>query len=291
MVSLPPAARAHEACGHYLDLGGRRVFVREEGDGPPILLLHGVPASSFLYRKMMATLAGSGFRAVAFDFPGLGLSDKPPGARYDWHALADSVEAVAEALGLNPVHLVVHDIGGPIGFEWAIHHPERMRSLTICNTMLDLPAFRRPFPMWLYVVPGLRRAVMATQNPLLLAPLMWRIGVKGPTSLPYGDVRAYLALLEHNGGARSFLDVMAGFDLSADHGRFLLEGLQALERPMQLVWGQHEIAIPVHQAEYIREHLPLERIHWVDGRHFIQEDAPHDVAAHIAGFARMVEDG
>lgn len=291
MAGLPVPAREHQAAGKTVEVRGQRIFIREEGDGPPVLLLHGVPSSSFLYRKMMTPLAGQGFRAVAFDFPGMGLSGKPAGAPYDWHTLAGWVDAVVEALGIAPVHLVAHDIGGPIGFEWAIKHGDKVRSLTIMNTILDVAVFKRPFPMWLYCVPVVRQIMMLTQNTVAFMPIMRKIGVKHRESVTFADVASYLALLAHDGGRQPFLDIMSGFDLSPAHGRFLLEGLKKLKAPMQLVWGEHEIAIPRHQVETIQQHLPLKEVHWVDARHFLQEDRPEDCARHVAAFCKAADGG
>ncbi|MFQ5458540.1 MAG: alpha/beta fold hydrolase, partial [Myxococcota bacterium] len=175
MARLPAPALEHEAAGRYIEIAGQRVFVRSEGTGPPVLLLHGVPASSFLYRKMIPLLAKRGLQAVSFDLPGLGLSDKPAGAPYDWHTLSGWIDGACDALALSPVHLVVHDICGPIGCEWAIRHPEKVKSITIMNTLLDVAVFSPPFPMWLYRVPVVRQIMMLTQNAVVFTPLMRRV--------------------------------------------------------------------------------------------------------------------
>ena len=113
----------HSAAGRRFDAGGVRSFVREQGDGPAVVLLHGVPASSFLYRKVIPRLADQGLRAIAFDFPGLGLADRPRDFDYSWSGLARWLGEAIDALGLDRCHLVVHDIGGPIGCEWAVAQP------------------------------------------------------------------------------------------------------------------------------------------------------------------------
>ena len=167
----PALVKEHEAAGRYLEVNGRKIFVREQGEGPAVLLVHGVPSSSFLYRKMLGPLAARGLRAISFDFLGIGLSDKPKGVPYDWHALAEWLKSIVEALELREVHLVIHDIGGPIGAEWAIDSPERVRSITILNTLLDVGGFSPPFPMWTYRVPGLRHVAFDTMHPSAMLPL------------------------------------------------------------------------------------------------------------------------
>ncbi|MEM9067304.1 MAG: alpha/beta fold hydrolase [Myxococcota bacterium] len=288
-MSTPPRVQAHEALGRYVEVDGHRIFVREEGSGAPVLLLHGVPSSSFLYRKVGPLIAARGFRAISFDFLGVGLSDKPADADYDWHALARFLGRLVEVLELPAVHLVVHDIAGPIGMEWAIQHPDRVRSITVMNTLLDVAVFRPPFPMWTFRVPALRQVAFATQHASFFLPLMRRIGVKHKERIDYDDVAAWIWLLKRAGGRTSFLQIMAGFDLSEAHGRFLRRGILGLQAPKQLVWGEGEIAIPEHQLNYIRSTFSFERELFVDGRHFPQEDVPKDVAAHIADFAASVD--
>ncbi len=279
--------RDHERAGRHVVAGGRRIFVREEGEGPPVLLVHGVPASSFLYRRMMAPLAKAGLRAVAFDLPGLGLSEKGTAAgAYDWHALSAAIEPLVDALGLRDLHLVIHDIGGPIGAEWAMTHPARVRSLTIMNTILDPGRFSPPFPMWLFRLPALRHLAIGTLTPFVFTRLMRVEGVYDRAAISAAVGEAYFELLVRDGGRRSFLDVMAGFDLTAAFGDRLRAGIAALGAPTQIVWGAHEIAIPVAQLDYVRATFPIEEEHLVPGRHFPQEDCAAQCARVIAAFAK-----
>src|SRR3954452_19300690 len=149
------AIEVHQAAGRRFQAGGVQSFVREQGRGTPVVLLHGVPTSSFLYRKVMAVLADQGLRAVAFDFAGLGLADRPEGFDYSWSGLARWMGDAIDALGIERCHLVVHDIGGPVGCEWAVREPERILSLTALNTDLAPATFRRPWTMRPFAVRGL----------------------------------------------------------------------------------------------------------------------------------------
>jgi pimeloyl-ACP methyl ester carboxylesterase len=123
----------HRAAGRHFQAGGLTGFVREQGAGEPVVCLHGVPTSSFLYRKVLAELAQRGLRGVAFDLPGLGLADRPASFNYTWTGLGAYCASAVDALGLHRFHLVVHDIGGPVGFELATRVPERVASLTVLN--------------------------------------------------------------------------------------------------------------------------------------------------------------
>lgn len=287
-MQKPRLVEEHEEAGKRIVVEGRHIFVREEGNGEPVLLLHGVPSSSFLYRKMLPELAGHGLRAVSFDFPGVGLSDKPKDIDYDWHALARWVGWVVDALQLPPVHLVLHDIAGPIGAEWAIQNPVKVRSITVTNTLMDVAHFRPPFPMWTFRVPVVRHAVFSTMNASMMLPLFRHSGVKNPEAVDEDVMESYIYLLKNNGGHHSFLEIMAGFELTEEHRDYLRDGLLAIDKPMQLVWGEQEIAIPKAQLDYIKQVFPLRAEHMVDARHFLQEELPAVVSAHIATFVTQI---
>lgn len=286
----PRLVEQHEAAGKRVVIDGHHIFVREEGEGEPVLLLHGVPSTSFLFRKMLPELAAQGLRAVSFDFPGVGLSDKPTGIDYDWHALASWVDRVVDALELPPVHLVLHDIGGPIGAEWAIRNPQKVRSITITNALMDVAHFAPPLPMWTWVfrVPVLRHVAFSTMSRRVMLPLFRKTGVKNPDAIDEDTIDAYVYLLKREDGHRSFLELMDGFVLTEEHRDYLRDGLLAIDKPMQLVWGEEDITIPVAQLEYIKQVFPLQAEHMVDARHFLQEEHPAVISAHIASFAKGI---
>ena len=116
---------AHERSGRRLAAGGIHTFVLDDGQGEPVVCLHGVPTSSFLYRKLVSELVTRGLRGIAFDLPGLGLADRPADFDYTWTGLGRFAAAAVDALGLDGFHLVEHDIGGPVGAgsrrSWSSH--------------------------------------------------------------------------------------------------------------------------------------------------------------------------
>jgi haloalkane dehalogenase len=132
---------------HYLEQDGLRMHYLDEGTGAPVLLFHGEPTWSYLYRKVIPPLAAAG-RVLAPDYFGFGRSDKPvePGwYSYDRHYA--SVERFVDELDLRDLTLVVHDWGGPLGLRLAVERPERVERLVITNT--GLYAGRPPSDEWL----------------------------------------------------------------------------------------------------------------------------------------------
>src|SRR5579859_236288 len=124
---------------HYAEIDGMRMHYLDEGHGDPILLLHGEPDWSYLYRKMVPPLA-TAFRVIAPDYFGFGRSDKPTEIgwyTYDRHV--DSIKALIEKLDLHGITVVVQDWGGPIGLRVATEMPERFARLVVLNTGLMSP--------------------------------------------------------------------------------------------------------------------------------------------------------
>src|SRR6266540_4551613 len=111
-----------------VDVDGLRVAYRELGAGPAVLLLHGWPTSSYLWREVMVPIARSN-RAVAVDLPGFGASDKPLDRRYDFALFERTIEVLLAELGIDRTAIAVHDLGGPVGVRWAIRNPQRVTRL------------------------------------------------------------------------------------------------------------------------------------------------------------------
>jgi len=279
------AIEVHQAAGRRFAAGGATSFVREQGEGAPVVLVHGVPTSSYLYRKVIPVLAEQGLRPVAFDFPGLGLADRPTDFDYTWSGLARWTSEAIDALGIDRCHLVVHDIGGPIGCEWAVRNPTRVLSLTALNTMLGLAGFRRPWTMAPFAVGGLGRIWLASLNPWVMSQLFYLQGVAATSSVPRHQLYAYYYLLKRVDGGRAFLRIMRGFELTENRQRFLWEGLAQRPYPARIVWGERDPAIGLDQLRLAREALEVDDPILLPAKHFLQEDQATAVGQAVADLA------
>jgi pimeloyl-ACP methyl ester carboxylesterase len=284
-VAANEAIEAHQAAGRRFEAGGAVSFVREHGSGAPVVLLHGVPTSSFLYRKVIPALAQQGLRGIAFDFPGLGLAARPESFDYTWSGLARWTSAALDSLEIERCHLVVHDIGGPIGCLWAVANPDRVLSLTALNTLLGLASFRRPWTMAPFAVPGVGRAWLSTLSPRIFERLFYLQGVAKRSAVPRAEVRAHYELLKREDGGRAFLRIMRGFELGDDRQRSLWAGLAGRPYPARIVWGEHDPAIGADQMRAAEEALGVEDPILLDAKHFLQEDQPIAVAQAVADLA------
>ncbi len=158
---------AHRQAGRSFSAGGIRSFIREEGNGPIVLCVHGMWGSSFMYRKLLAELRRRGLHGVVFDLPGFGLAERPVDFDYSWSGLGRFAVAAVTELELDRFHLVVHDIGGPVGFELATTMPRRVASLTLLNTMIDVASFSPPWSMRPFRHPVIGRLWLAGMVPPL----------------------------------------------------------------------------------------------------------------------------
>jgi haloalkane dehalogenase len=284
-VNTAAVIEAHRGAGREFVAAGVRSFVREEGSGEPVVCMHGVPASSFLYRKLLPELAARGLRGVAFDLPGLGLADRPTDFDYSWTGLGRFAVAAIDALGLDRFHLVVHDIGGPVGFELAAALPARVRSLTVLNTFIEVDRFRRPWVMRPFAWPVAGQLWLAAMSHRLFVALMRGIGV-ADRSVPDVELAAYVDLLKHGDGGKAFLRIMRGFELTAQK-RHLYEGVvREVPYPVQIVWGARDPALPfaVHGQQVVQA-TGGAPVHTVPAKHFLPEDQAPVLAEFVAVLA------
>ena len=272
----------HSAAGRRFEAGGVRSFVREQGAGADVLLVHGVPASSFLYRKVMAPLADQGVRALALDFPGLGIADRPERFDYSWSGLARWLGQAIDALELDRVHLVVHDIGGPIACEWAVRNPDRVLSLTVLNTMLDPANFRRPWTMAPFAVRGLGELWLSATPRPAFAALFRRQGIADQRKVSNAEIYAHHVLLKGRDRGRAFLRIMRGFELTDEKSRLLAEGLADRPYPARVIWGEADPALDLEQLRVAQRVLGAEDAVLLPAKHFLQEDQAEALAYAIA---------
>ena len=281
--------KIHQDSGRYVLAGNTKAFVIDKGKGEPVVCLHGVPASSFLYRKIIGHLAANGARGISFDLLGMGLSDKPLNSDYSWTGLGEWSLQVIQALELDKMHLVLHDIGGPIGCELIAKIPERIMSVTILNAPLaNLGTFTKPFPMYFFERKIVGEVFLSTTNYFLFKKLMHLRGIHRNQSFGNAEARAYVQLLKGTDGGRAFLSIMRSFEATATKEAFYLRTLQALPARKRIVWGINDKGLTLDKYGLpLKEELGLEEIIEVPGSHFLQEDYPDMVTKHILSLVKQ----
>lgn len=267
---------------HYLDQAGLRMHYLDEGAGAPVLLLHGEPTWSYLYRKIIPELVPSA-RAIAPDYFGFGRSDKPlrpEDYTYDFHT--ESIVRLVDRLDLRDLTVVVQDWGGPVGLRLAVEHPERVARLVIMNT--GIGGGRPPSDEWLRFRDFLRR--VGTE---LIPGKLVRISAVQPMSDEVED--AYSApwpVPESKAGVLAFPDLVPISPEHPDTPAHLAvrEQLGRWQKPALVLFSDSDPIFSPHAAERIAEHIPgaLEPEIVEGAGHFLQEDRGEQIGRRIAAF-------
>ena len=285
-MSSAQVIEQHRAAGRFFKVGEVQSFVREEGQGETVLCMHGVPASCFLYRKVLPALAQRGLKGVAFDLPGLGLADRPLDFDYTWTGLGRFAAGAVEALGLERYHLVVHDIGGPVGFELAAAHPDRVLSITVLNTIIEVDHFHRPWVMEPFAIPVLGPIWLASIIQPVFKKLMFIQGIKDRSAITDDELGAWVDLLKREDGGRAFLKIMKGFERTPEKAALYTSVLQGQKYPLQVIWGAHDPALTrAHYGAIAKKVTGVESVVDLPAMHFLQEDQAPQIAEHVAKLA------
>ena len=230
-------------------------------------------------------LADQGLRAIAFDFPGLGLADRPEDFDYSWSGLARWTKEALDSLGIERCHLVVHDIGGPIGCEWAVRNPDRVHSLTVLNTLLGIAGFHRPWTMHPFSIRGVGELWLKSLRPFTMSELFYAQGIVNRAAVPRREIYAHYYLLKRIDRGRAFLKIMRGFELTEEKQRFLWDGLAQRPYPARVVWGERDPALGLDQMRMAQQALEVEDPILLPAKHFLQEDQALAVGQAIADLA------
>lgn len=266
---------------NQVEIEGRTIAYREVGSGPAVLLLHGWPTSSYLWRDAI-TAIGERNRAIALDLPGFGGSDKPLDTRYDFELFEAAIDGLLESLDIDRVGLTVHDLGGPVGVHWALRNRDRVTKLALLNTLV-YPEFS----------PAVQAFIRACADPELRQKLTspegleagMRLGLADPERLtdeslaavrePFGTPEACRALADAGMG----LDP-AGFTEIAEH-------LSELDIPVRVIYGEQDRILPdvAETMARVKRDLPQAQVTSLpDAGHFCQEEAGVQIGRLLAEF-------
>jgi haloalkane dehalogenase len=269
----------------YADHDGLRMHYLDEGEGDPVLCLHGEPTWSYLYRKMVPGLSRAA-RVVAPDYYGFGRSDKPTDS--DWYSFDrhyGSILGLVETLGLERLTVVVQDWGGPIGMRLAVEHPERVARLVVLNT--GVGGGRAPNDVWL----AFREVVRAAGGDFQPGRLIRRACVRGLADDVVAAYDAPFPTPESKAGPLMFPEQVPTEPEHPNTAPLLAirEALKTWEKPTLVLFGDSDPIFPPQVAESIAElipgALPAETI--ANAGHFVQEEAGEEVAARIVRFLEM----
>jgi len=264
--------------------GGLRLAHVDEGDGPPVVLVHGQPTWGYLWRLVVAPLVDAGLRCVAPDHLGFGRSDKPAGlGAYSFAGHAANLASLLDELDLRDVTMVVHDWGGPIGLRVAAERPDRVARIVLMDSGL-LSGRQRMGDTWLAFRELVRGTPFLPVGDLVSAGCRVRppAEVAAAYDAPFPDAGS-------QGGVHAFPELVPTdpeHPEADDHQR-VWDAITADARPMLTLWAEHDAVFPVEQGRRFLARIGAPEPILVPGAgHFLQEDAGDVVAGHIAAWLR-----
>ena len=276
-----PDPRLFPFTSRWFDSGHGRVHYIDEGVGEPILFLHGNPTWSFLYRGIVIRLRKR-FRCIAVDYPGFGLSERPDNYGYTPREHAEVVRDLVRHLDLQGLTIMGQDWGGPIGLAVAVEEIERLRALVMGNTWY-WPIDTWQLKTFAYVMSMAPVQSLVLDRNIMIEQLVPR-GVKHPLADEVMDhYREVMPTPTSRIGAAELSVQLV--DSSAWLGSLARDVREKLANvPLLLVWGLHDIAFTRRFMDRFREDFRVTHVHRLDAKHYIQEDAPGEVAGAIEAF-------
>lgn len=302
-AAVIPGARAQAAATaledtsyHVTDVGGVRVFYREAGlpSSPTLVLLHGNPSSSFMFRDLMPRLARD-FHVIAPDYPGFGYSDTPSPEtyRYTFDHLAKTIDSFLTRIGATTYILYLQDYGGPVGMRLATAHPDRVKGLVIQNANAYAEGLSAEWRAELeqqakdaaghaaVATPPAHKPPSAFDANLKWTKAMYTTGARDAATMDPDGYTFDAAMLSRPG--QDDIQDALGDDY---YSNLLLypqwqEWLRVHHPRTLIVWGRGDYIFGPAAAEAYRRDLPEARLVFYDGSHFVLEEHAAEVAQEI----------
>jgi pimeloyl-ACP methyl ester carboxylesterase len=278
---------------HTASVDGLKLFYREAGDpkAPTVLLLHGFPTSSHMYRELIPALADR-YHVVAPDLPGFGFSDAPDRSlfKYSFDHLAEITGRFTEMVGLDRYALYVFDYGAPIGFRLAIRHPERITAVISQNGNAYLEGLSEGWnPIQAYWEDPSPENRAALRDFLKPEATQWQYthGVPNPERLSPDAWTLDAALLARPSNDEIQLDLFGDYQSNVALYPKFQEYIRTRRPPLLAVWGKNDPFFLPAGAKAFQRDNPDAEIHLLDAGHFALESQGPEIAAIIRNFLAL----
>lgn len=262
----------------YLQVEGHKIAYIDEGAGPPVLLIHGIPTSSMLWRNIIPVLART-HRVIAPDMLNYGKSNKPAQADVSIAAQARLMVGVLDALGLARADIVSHDIGGGVAQIIAVRNAERAKKLVLSNAI----CFDSwPIPDFIPLQEPGAEAEMSLSDFLDMLREFLPKGVHQPEAFTTEVMEIIMAPWSSEEGKRALFRNFRR--LNPEYTQAIAGELTHLEHETLILWGQHDAFQKPAYAEKLQKTIPNARVRWIDAAHWIMEEKPDEVGSILADF-------
>jgi len=260
---------------HYLAAGN------QSSSEKIILLVHGWPTSSYLYRHMMAPLSQH-HRVIALDLPGFGESDKDSEASFSFRYHAEIIQGLIDQLGIKKVHLVVHDLGGPIGLWWAKQHEEIIESYVLLDTII-YPEFSWAVKLFvgMTLIPGIKSWFSGPSG----LKFAMRLGIKNKARLTREVLQAYQAPFQTKSDRTALLRSASKLHIKGFND--IAKLVETTDKPICMIYAENDVILPEISETFanVKKAQPNASLHSVSHcGHFLQEDRPEEVLKPMMAF-------
>jgi len=286
------AQQAVKVLHKTVKIGDLDIFYREAGpkDAPTLLLLHGFPTSSQMFRNVIPALADQ-YHLIAPDYPGYGHSSMPPRDQfsYTFDTLAKVIDEFTEKLGLTKYALYVQDYGAPVGYRLAVKHPERITALVVQNGNAYDEGLENDFwkPLKAYwKEPKDKENRDSLRQLLTYEATRWQYkhGVKNPELVsPDGPAHDQF-LLDRQGNDEIQLDLFLSYGSNPPLYPAWQEYFRKHQPPVLIAWGKNDQIFPAAGAEPYKRDLKTLEFHLLDAGHFALETQGAEIAARMRDF-------
>jgi pimeloyl-ACP methyl ester carboxylesterase len=276
---------------HYADVGGIKIFYREAGDSrkPTILLLHGFPSSSHMFRELIPRLSPH-FHIIAPDYPGFGNSDAPSADQFTptFVNLADVMEAFVVKMGITHLLVYMQDFGGPVGFRLAVKHPEWIDGLVVQNANAYLDGLSAHFLKDVRERSGVLSAEQKSAIDHIVSPEstkhLYLHGTRNPDGLSPDGLNMDAYTLQNPDSHRIQSALITNYYTNVDQYPKWQEFLKAKQPPTLIVWGKNDMIFLSAGAEAFKRDVPKTEIHYYDTGHFALEEDVEPISKEIIRF-------
>lgn len=271
-------------------IGDTEIFYREAGSktAPVLLLLHGFPSSSHMFRELIPSLS-SKYRVIAPDLPGFGYTLTPPRGvfPYTFEKLAEVIGGFIEALSLSKYALYVFDYGAPIGYRLAVAHPECVTAIISQNGNAYTEGFSAEWGAWedYWRNPSFenRELCRASLSAAVIENWQYRTGTD-PRRLGPDGYMLDIALMGRPGAEDIQLDLILDYRTNLERYPDFQDYFRRYQPPFLAVWGRHDPAFIPAGAEAYKRDLPDAQVHLLDTGHFALETHSEEIAQMIRSF-------